>query len=514
MQEYLVPLERATEVKETFQKAISDFSRRHLCLLADGRILVSNGIAAEALNGNAKDATKDYGADIGVRIYFGNVPAMGFAGRILGKKDFDNISEITDVLLKQALKRAKANSSEKEKVMRRYKDRAKGLYKTEFAKIPAPQKVLTKPYKKNPIDADVEDFITQAENISKDIGKISGIATNAISIFSMLERKVFASSEGSMIEQTRAITEPSIFVAANGTSKETYHEWISEPRGLEALDGQNSHGKTFEEFCHFIANGTVELSNAPAVKNTQNAAIVTDPWFNTLLSHEICGHPLEADRALKRETAWAGRAWWFKNLEENEFGKQVGSEEMTIVSNPGADGYGNFAFDDEGTPGKKTTCIENGFLREFMNSRETSIILGENANGHMRASSASNAPLIRMSNTYFEKGSWKAQELIEDTRDGFYISGQKTPSIGESRQNFNITCWKIFEIKNGEIGKLYRNGGIEGNSAEMFKTIEAADDVKLFNVPNCGKGTPMQTMRVGNGGPHLRILANITGKRD
>ena len=45
----------------------------------------------------------------------------------------------------------------------------------------------------------------------------------------------------------------------------------------------------------------------------------------------------------------------------------------------------------------------------------------------------------------------------------------------------------------------------------MFMSIEAADDLKRFNVPNCGKGTPMQTMRVGNGGPHLRGKAVMSG---
>lgn len=250
------------------------------------------------------------------------------------------------------------------------------------------------------------------------------------------------------------------------------------------------------------------------MKFIKDATVVTDPWFNTLLSHEICGHPSEADRALKRETAWAGRAWWFNNMADNQFGKRVGSEEMTVVSNPELGGYGNYAFDDEGVAGKRTVNIENGILKDFMNSRETSVILGQEPNGHMRACDASMMPVIRMSNTYFEAGKWKAKELVEDTRDGYYIVGEKTPSIGESRQNFNITCWKCYRIENGEIGQLYRNAGIEYDSKAMFMTIEAADDVKRFNVPNCGKGTPMQTMRVGNGGPHLRLKANITGDRN
>lgn len=513
--DYLLPIEKATEVKDGLFAALQKFSAKNKPVLADMRLEISNGLAAGALNGNIKGAVRDYGADIGVRVFYGKrVVAGGFAGKSLGVKDFQKPGKILGGLLSIALKRAKFNSVAKEKEMKRFPVQGKGLYSTKFAQGPVVQKEWTAPYKKNPLDASVEDFVQRSEKLSQEIGKISGIATNSISIFSGVDRKVFASSEGSLIEQTRAITEPSVYIAAKGKADETFHEWIAEPKGLEALEGENSHGKSIEDFARFLAEGTVELSNAPAVKFVKDATVVTDPWFNTLLSHEICGHPSEADRALKRETAWAGRAWWFNNLKENMFGKRVGSEEMNVVANPEIGGYGNFAFDDEGTPMKKTTIIENGILKGFMNSRETALILGQGPNGHMRASCASSMPVIRMSNVFFEPGSWKAEELIRDTKDGYYIVGEKTPSIGESRQNFNITCWKCFRIENGEIGQLYRQAGIEYDSHDMFMSIEAADDLQRFNVPNCGKGTPMQTMRVGNGGPHLRIRANITGQRD
>ncbi|HLC92417.1 MAG TPA: TldD/PmbA family protein [archaeon] len=513
--DFLVPIEKATEAKDELAAAVRKFSSKSRPVLADLRLEVTNGLAASALNGNVKGAARDWGADIGVRVFSGKkAVAGGFAGKSLGAKDFSRIGKITEELLSVALKRSKFNSALKEKEMKKFPSAGKGLYSTEFAGIPAVQKEWTKPCKKDPLEANLDEFVQRSEKLSKEITALSGIATNSISILAFVDRKIFASSEGSLLEQTKAITEPSVYIAAKGKANETFHEWMAEARGLEVLEGDNAHGKTLEEFAHFIAQGTIELSNAPAIKFIKDATVVTDPWFNTLFSHEICGHPSEADRALKRETAWAGRAWWFNSMEDNQFGKRVGSEEMTIVSNPEVDGFGNFAFDDEGTPAKKVVNIEKGILKEFMNSRETAMILGEEPNGHMRASSASMMPVIRMSNTYFEAGSWKAKELIEDTRDGYYIVGEKTPSIGESRQNFNITCWKCYRIENGEIGQLYRNAGVEYDSRDAFMTIEAADDVKRYNVPNCGKGTPMQTMRVGNGGPHLRFKANITGERE
>ena len=223
------------------------------------------------------------------------------------------------------------------------------------------------------------------------------------------------------------------------------------------------------------------------------------------------GHPSEADRALKREGAWAGRAWWYSSPENNLLGKQVASEELTVFSDPSMHAYGHYKFDDEGTPAKKIVHIQNGVLNGFLNSKETAGILDAEPNGGMRAMSAEHVPLVRMNNTAIAPGKRKKEELFADTKEGYYLVGQKTPSIGETRQNFKITCWKIFEIKNGEIGQLFRQGGITSDSHVFFKSIDAvADDFKLFNIPNCGKGTPMQTMRVGNGGPHLRAKARIS----
>ena len=53
---------------------------------------------------------------------------------------------------------------------------------------------------------------------------------------------------------------------------------------------------------------------------------------------------------------------------------------------------------------------------------------------------------------------------------------------------------------------------ITSDSAKYLKSMDAvADDFHVHNIPNCGKGTPMQSMMVGNGGPHTRGKAIVTG---
>ncbi len=503
--------------KDLIPKLIRKFQQKNAKLsYQDIRLEIFEGKSSSALQGNAKGATEDYGIAIGVRSLAkaGRLNASGFSGKSIGLQQLGKIAGLVQEMQEISFKRALSNSRNKEKLKNRYPLLGKSVHSTEFAPIEVCKDYVKAEFKKSPRDISLEELIKRVEDCSKELQKINGIASNCIGGVSGLERKLFASSEGSLLDQNRAITEAFVFVAAKGKASETYSETLGRYAGLEVFDGRNVFGKTLEEFANYIASGTVDVANAPAMKRTEKeATVITDPWYNALLSHEITGHPSEADRALKREAAWAGRAWWFRGMEDNEFGKQVASELVTVFSDPTLeDGYGYYKYDDEGVKAKKVLNIKNGYLNEFLNSRETALILGKTPNGGMRATSADLVPIIRMNNTCFAAGDWKMEELFEETKDGYYALGQKTPSIGETRQNFKISCWKLYKIEKGELKQLYRMAGLTADSYSFLKSIDAvASDFKLYNIPNCGKGTPMQVMKVGNGGPHIRAKAIVSG---
>ena len=509
-----ISIESLESVKDAAAKSAQSL-RGNEHYYSDIRVEVSEGKGASALNGNVKGAAEDYGIRAGVRVYAkkNGIIAAGHAGKSIGDREFANISRTLEEMLAVAGKRAKINAVQKASMKKRAGFFGKMIAASELADEPVHVDAWKAGFKKSPLDLSLEESVRRTEKISSDVSKIKGIVSNSIGISTGMFRKVFASSEGSLIDQTWPITEAFVYVAAKGKGIETFYEWIGNWKGLELLEGENSFGKSAEEFAGYLAEGTVEVSNAPVMKTTEKpVTVITDPWFNELLSHEVTGHPSEADRALKKEGAWAGRAWWFNSIEDNMFGKRVGSENFTVFSDPSLDGYGRYKYDDEGVLAKKVVHIDKGILNEFLNSRETAHILGKKPNGGMRAMSAEDVPLIRMNNTAIAAGSWKKEELLADTKDGYYVVGLKTPGIGETRQNFKITCWKLYRIENGGIGQLYRQGGITSDSPEFFRSIDAAaDDFTLFSLPNCGKGTPMQTMRVGNGGPHLRGKAVVSG---
>jgi len=315
--------------------------------------------------------------------------------------------------------------------------------------------------------------------------------------------KIFVSSEGANIAFENALTYASLFaLAKRGNVVEYMDELVGGSGGFEIIRDFDMPAKAAEVGRR--ASALAASKPVPEGKTT----VVLDQDFVALLCHEIIGHPSEADRVLGREVAWAGSTWW-----ADKVGKRVGSNLLSATDDPkiiGALGY--YEYDDEGTPARRKELIRNGILAEHMHSRETAAEFGVEPNGNMRASSFEYVPLIRMSNTFIEPGESKKEELFD--RGGVYLKGAKIPSIDSKRYNFQISAKEAFLIKRGDLEGPYRGASLAGIAPEFFISIDAvADDFVMKPVPNCGKGDPMQTLYVGNGGPHLRGFGLVAGTR-
>jgi TldD protein len=117
-----------------------------------------------------------------------------------------------------------------------------------------------------------------------------------------------------------------------------------------------------------------------------------------------------------------------------------------------------------------------------------------------------------MSSTVFGAGARDPLDIIREVDHGYYLVGHRIPSIAESRENFRISARKVYEIRDGRLGRLYRDGGIMADSRDYLMKVDAVGaDFHLYPIPNCGKGQPMQTKRLGNGGPTMRSRAILTG---
>ncbi|MGD8507136.1 MAG: TldD/PmbA family protein [Candidatus Bathyarchaeota archaeon] len=355
-------------------------------------------------------------------------------------------------------------------------------------------------------DFPMEERIKLAKDCDSVMEGVSDrIHRRAVSISGDVTSKLFSSTEGALIQHDMMKCYLAFRVVAHkGDITEDQSKLEGGTGGFEATKKMDPL-----ELSEDLAKKVCELVNAPTAP-TEEMTVLMDPDYVSLLTHEIIGHPSEADRVLGREAAWAGVSWW-----KGMLGQKIGSDILNASDDSRVEGaLGYYMYDDEGVPAKEKVLIKNGVLVNHMHSRETATIFGTEPNGGMRAMSCKFAPLIRMSNTFIKPGDWAYEEMIEDIDRGIYAVGQRIPSIDNRRYNWQISCKWAHLIEKGELTQLLRDVTIAGTAPNFFKSIDAVGkDFVMRPLPNCGKGDPIQVLHVGNGGPHIRGKARVIGTR-
>ena len=408
---------------------------------------------------------------IGIRIIKDNV--WSFCS-ITNPKTFEKIKDAVD----NSIKSSKNNKKNKIK-----------LYPNPAKKTQVNYLVIKKP--------ELEDIIKIGLETDKIISDIPKIIKSIVNPWFTINSRYFVNTEGSEILQNFTDTVIDMVATAHDSGI-TQSVNITEGGrgGLEQLTNKNKIQQSAKE----IALKASQLTLAKPVKE-ENATVVMNPDFVSLLTHEILGHPSEADRVLGKEMAWAGGAWW-----KNKLGEKIGSENLNVFDDPTIkESLGWYQFDDEDIETKKITLVEKGILKNHMQNRETAIDFDSVPTGNMRATNYRFMPLIRMACTCIGNGDRNANEIIKDVKHGYLISNMKIPSIDMKRYNWSISCQYAQRIENGEITDLLRDVIVMGTAPKFFESVDACgNDFTVRPITNCGKGDPMQSMIMGNGGPTIR----------
>jgi TldD protein len=516
-----ITVELIDRVKEMVADLTTGWARTLPDLVhADVRLEVTEAKVATVENGEPKFSNDDYTCAFGVRVLAGpRLVGAGYLGRSLGAADLPQLRDTLRDALGSAHRRAVASGEARAETRRAFPGLGPSLDDTRLAPVRVARDVIPAVYRVDPRTVPLADIVRSTTEIGREIRALDTRLTYGyLGALTELSRELYCSSEGASIDQAFALTQGMAYVV--GTTAETsqdLYDVVGHQRGWEVLsEGVREPLMELPDFRTFalgLAREAVELATAPPLVSTdRDVVVVTDPHYNALVAHEIVGHPSELDRALKMEMAYAGRSWLLAGLDDTQVGRPIASPLVSAYSDPSLPGYGHYAYDHDGTPARRVVHIDRGIFRGFMNSRQTAAIFGDEPNGHYKASDASLVPLIRMSNTVFAAGSDDPRRIVADVDHGYYVAGHRTPSIAESRENFRISARRVYEIRNGEIGRLFRDGGITADTRDYLMSIDAVGtDFRLHPIPNCGKGQPMQTKRLGNGGPTMRGRARLTG---
>jgi len=408
--------------------------------------------------------------------------SWGFAGSVELTKE--EVEEAT----RRAVKIAKASSKLKKKAVRMV------LAETKKAKYSTPMK-------KDPFKIPLEDKMEVLMQAERTVAEQSNLIRSSSAFFrAFRENKLLMSTEGAEVAQQITWCGGGIVGIALRNGEAQRRSYPSSFRGNFGTSGYEFF-ESLKLVDHAKETGreAVRLLNVEKCPQTETDLILSGDQL-ALQIHESCGHPTELDRALGTEADFAGTSF----LTPNNLGKlRYGSKQVNIVADATVRcGLGTFGYDDEGTPARQVHLIEEGLFVGYQTSRETAAELGlKKSSGGMRADSPLALPLIRMTNINLLPGEWKAEDIIEDTKDGILMLTNRSWSIDDRRLNFQFGTEIAWEIKNGSKGKMIKNPTYTGITPEFWGSCDAVskNDWMMWGTPNCGKGVPGQIMYVGHG---------------
>jgi TldD protein len=319
------------------------------------------------------------------------------------------------------------------------------------------------------------------------------VATVSVRYDDCNQRVLLATSDGTLIEQ--AWTDLEMRFAATARHGETVHtgrETTGSRQAYEDLLG-------LEQRVQDAAQRSVAaLALPPAQGGTYT--VVIDPILTGLFVHEAFGHLSEADMAYENPDI----------LEVMTLGRRFGPPNLQIFDGATAPGHrGSYGYDDEGTPATTTQLIKDGVLVGRLHSRETAGKLGETPTGNARCLDYHYPPIVRMTNTWIERGNMPVADLFQNIQEGVYarnwLGGMTNGEM------FTFTAGEAWMIRQGQLAEPVRDVTLSGNVFKTLADIEGiGDDFYWDESGGCGKGG-QSGLAVGCGGPSLRIKDVVVG---
>jgi predicted Zn-dependent protease len=311
-------------------------------------------------------------------------------------------------------------------------------------------------------------------------------------------------SDGVRIDQRFRFVMPHIMAAAHAGGN-TQIRTLGGEYGTIAQGGVEVLGRFgFDGAGGRIAHEALTLLAAPnCPSGVRDLLLMPDQMM--LQIHESIGHPLELDRILGDERNFAGSSF----VKPAFFGNyRYGSPLLNVTFDPALPGEaGAYAFDDDGAAASKQFLIRDGVLERALGgtlSQQRAAGMGIAGVANSRASSWNRPPIDRMANLNIEPGASSLEEMIGGIERGILMRTNTSWSIDDHRNKFQFGCEFGQLIENGQLTQVVRQPGYRGISATFWRSLAAVGNEAtrgMFGTPVCGKGEPMQVVRVGHASP-------------
>ena len=228
--------------------------------------------------------------------------------------------------------------------------------------------------------------------------------------------------------------------------------------------------------------------------------VITAPSITGLIAHEAFGHGVEMDQFVKDRA-----------LAKKYVGDYVASPICNMKDGAASTlSVASYFFDDDGVLAGDTQIIKDGILVTGLSDLASATQLGTAPTGNGRRESTRRKAYARMTNTFFEKGTDKLEDMIKSIDHGYMLF--ETSNGMEDPKNWAIQCVAKYGIEIVD-GKLTDNWVspvvMSGYVPELLKSISmVSDDFEISGLGQCGKGYK-EWVRVSDGGPALKVRVKL-----
>ena len=372
------------------------------------------------------------------------------------------------------------------------------------------------PHEIDPFDVPIEEKADLLFRANAEALKVKGVSFVSSFVFSVKERRLVATSEGSAIQQTLIRVNPNMNITAVSSDRSDFQNRgaVVEPagRGWEyvlGLDLPSNAQKWGEE-------AVMKLSATSVVPGVWD--LVLHPSHLWLTIHETIGHPTELDRALGYEANYAGTS--FLAPPQAVLNKlRLGPEFVTFMGNRTEEGgCATVGWDDEGVAATEWPIIKNGILVNYQTTREQASWISEYTGverslGCSYGQNWSSISFQRMPNISLMAGE---EDLSDDevtgaTDHGILIEGSGSYSIDQQRYNAQFGGQVFWEIKDGKKHRMLRDVAYVTRTPDFWNSLALIGGPRTYRMGASffdGKGQPSQANAVSHGCP-IALFRNV-----
>ncbi len=333
--------------------------------------------------------------------------------------------------------------------------------------------------------------------------------------FAVAQKDAILASDSRMVNATVGIlpfTVSKLFVTKN-RELDQFYSWVNVlsfgvfkdgEKLVSAREGTYSHLmkealEAYPEKIPVLVEKLKKLVTAkPIVPGVYD--VITDSSISGLIAHEAFGHGVEMDQFVKDRA-----------MAKEYVGKYVASPLCNMKDGAAsALSTASYFFDDHGVLAHDTQIIKDGILVAGLSDLVSASQLGTEPTGNGRRQSYKRKAYSRMTNTFFEAGNDKLEDMIASIKHGYMLF--ETNNGMEDPKNWQIQCTAEYgiEIVDGKLTDNYVSPVVmSGSVPELLKSISmVSDEFKVIGSGSCGKGYK-EWVRVSDGGPALKVKVKL-----